>query len=149
MVDRSKNRSSGYQHVLVESPTSPEMLAEVADTDGIMALMSNGAYNEELLELKEQLRKAFWRLVDTKLTDRQKEVVHLYAQGLTQTEIAKKLQVNQSSITKSMNGNCDYRNGRRTYGGVKKKIKRLAEQDEEVQSIILRIREIQEDDSLF
>jgi hypothetical protein len=86
MVDRSKNRSSGYQHVLVESPTSPEMLAEVADTDGIMALMSNGAYNEELLELKEQLRKAFWRLVDTKLTDRQKEVVHLYAQGLTQTE---------------------------------------------------------------
>lgn len=102
-----------------------------------------GTYNEDLLDLKEQLVAAFWRIIRTKLTPRQCEVIELYAQGFTQTEIAKKLNVNQSSITKSINGNCDYRNGKKIYGGAKKKLRRIAAQDPEIQSILAQMGEIQ------
>jgi len=146
MADRSKNRSDKYQWVLVESTCSPEMLTEVADSEGIYAQLNPWGYNEELLDLKDQLKVAFWRIVDTQLTIRQQEVLHLYAENYTQTEIAKKLNVNQSSITKSINGNCDYRNGRRVYGGSKKKLQKLIESDEEIQQIFLRIGEIQTDE---
>jgi len=95
------------------------------------------------LDLKEQLNAAFWRIIRTRLTSRQCQVIELYAQGLTQTEIAKKLNVNQSSITKSINGNCDYRNGKKIYGGAKKKLKRIAAQDGEIQDILHRMGEIQ------
>ena len=108
--DRTKNRSDRYQPLFAELPYSNEMMVEFADSQG---LVSRDEYNEELLDLKEDLIKEFWRLVDTQLTPRQAEVIHLCAKGLTQTEIAKILNVNQSSITKSINGNCDYRNGKK------------------------------------
>lgn len=145
MVDRTKNRSDSYQHVLLESPCSPEMLVEVADSDGIGAQLNPFGYNEELIELKEKLKVEFWRVVDTELTVRQREVLHLYAEGLTQTEIAKCLGVNQSSITKSINGNTDYRNGKRIYGGARKKIKKIIDKDSEIQKILSRIAEIADD----
>jgi DNA-binding CsgD family transcriptional regulator len=143
MADRSKNRSDRYQWVLVECPCSPEMLTEVSDSDGIGAQLNPWGYNEELFELKDKLKAAFWRIVDTQLTSRQKEVIHLYAEGFTQTEIAKKLNVNQSSITKSINGNCDYRNGRKVYGGARKKLRKIAEKDDEIKDILERISDIQ------
>lgn len=142
-MDRSKNRSDRYQWVLVEAPCSPEMLTEVADSEGIGAQLNPFGYNEEELDLKEQLRASFWRIVNTKLTSRQKQVITLYCDGYTQTEIAKKLNVNQSSITKSINGNCDYKNGKRIYGGAKKKLQKIAEQDEEIQEILEKLRDSQ------
>ena len=62
---------------------------------------------------------------------------------MTQIEIAKRLNVNQSSITKSINGNCDYRNGKKIYGGAKKKLRRIANSDAEVQNILDKIADIQ------
>jgi DNA-binding CsgD family transcriptional regulator len=117
------------------------MMTEFADSQG-MDSRNKDAYNEELLNLKEDLAKAFWRLVDTQLTPRQSEVIHLYADGKTQTEIAKVLNVNQSSITKSINGNCDYKNGKRVYGGAIKKIQKLSAMDEDIIEILERISDI-------
>lgn len=144
-VPRDKNRSDSYQYLIVESTFAPEVLVEVADSEGIYSQLNPFGYNETLLDLKEQLKSAFWRLVDEKLTSRQKEVIKLYCEGYTQTEIAKKLNVNQSSITKSLNGNCDYRNGRRLYGGSRKKLQKLADSDPEIQDIIAKIRELNGD----
>jgi len=141
--DFTKNRSDKYQHVLLESPCEPGMLTEFSDARGIGGMLNYAKYNEELYELQDQLKAAFWRIIKTKLTKRQCEVIQLYADGYTQTEIAKILNVNQSSITKSINGNCDYRNGKRIYGGAKKKLRRIAARDEEIQSILKRIAEIQ------
>ncbi len=141
--DFTKNRSDRYQHVLVEASCSPDMLAEFSDARGITGMINNTNYDEELFDLQDQLRKELWRIIRTKLTKRQCEVIELYAQGLTQIEIAKKLNVNQSSITKSINGNCDYRNGKKVYGGAKKKLRRLADQDPVIQSILFRINELQ------
>lgn len=147
MPDRTKNRSDKYQYLLVESPCSPEMLTEFADSEGMTSMYNK--YNEELLDLREQLKKEFWRLVDDNLTERQKEVLHLYAEGNTQIEIAKKLNVNQSSITKSINGNCDYSRGnsnRVYYGGSVRRIRKLAAVDHKIQEILKKMAELGSDD---
>lgn len=144
-MDRRTNRSNKYQNLFVESPCSPEMLAEFAEAEGMTSRIAS-EHNEELLDLKDKLKDEFWRLVDEQLTPRQAEVLKLYSKGFTQTEIAKKLNVNQSSITKSINGNVDYKSGKKIYGGAKKKLKRLVDEDPRIQEILIRIQELQEDD---
>lgn len=142
--DRTSTRSAGYQNIIVELSCDPETLAERSDAQGITGMLNSNAYSEELLDLQEQLLNEFWRIVDT-LTPRQSQVLRLYAQGLTQIEIAKHLNVNQSSITKSINGNCDYRNGKKIYGGAKKKLQRIASKDPVIQGIFKRIAEIKQE----
>lgn len=143
-MDRKKNRSDNYQYILLESPCSPEILIEIADADNFSSFAGIN-YNEELIELKESLKREFWRIVNTQLTSRQREVITLVCDGYTQTEIAKKLKVNQSSITKSINGNCDYKNKKRVYGGAKRKMKKIADSDPVIQSILEQIRDMQSD----
>lgn len=144
--DRTSTRSAGYQNVIVELSCDPETLAERSDAQGITGMLNSNAHSEELLDLQEQLLTEFWRIVDT-LTPRQSQVLKLYAQGLTQIEIAKHLNVNQSSITKSINGNCDYRNGKKIYGGAKKKLQRIAAKDPVIQAIFKRMAEIKSENS--
>jgi DNA-binding CsgD family transcriptional regulator len=141
--DFTKNRSDKYQYFLLESPCCPYVLTEYSDARGISGWINHSEYNEELYTLRDRLRAAQWRLIETRLTKRQCQVIKLYADGYTQTEIARLLGVNQSSITKSINGNCDYRSGKRIYGGAKKKLQRIAAQDLEIQEILRRINEIQ------
>lgn len=140
-MGRKTNRSNGYQHLFAEQPYSNEMMAEFSEAQG---LVENYAPEdrEQLLVLREQLRVEFWRLAKENLTGRQFQVIELLAKGYTQIEIAKQLNVNQSSITKSVNGNCDYRNGRKIYGGAKKKLRRLADKDPVIQDIIIQISDI-------
>jgi len=140
-MDRRKNRSDRYQNLFAELPYSNDMMAEFAEADGLVENY-RPEDRESLMDLRDQLKVEFWRLVDTELTARQRQVIRLYAQGLTQIEIARKLNVNQSSITKSINGNCDYRNGKRVYGGAKKKICKLAEKDTRIRAIFVQIAEI-------
>src|SRR5271157_3581947 len=108
-----RNRSDSYQGYIVEIATSPDILTEISDSKSIISNLNPYRYNETILDLKDQLNAAFWRIIDTKLTARQKQVIHLCGDGYTQTEIAKMLNVNQSSITKSIHGNCDYKKGKR------------------------------------
>lgn len=139
--DRTKNRSDSYQPIFAELPHSNEMMAEFAEDDCLI-FQSSIEDREHLLDLKDELRKEMWRLIRTHLTPRQREVIELWAQGFTQIEIAKQLNVNQSSITKSINGNCDYRNGRKVYGGAKRKLQRLAEKDPKICEILKQIEEL-------
>jgi DNA-binding CsgD family transcriptional regulator len=140
-MGRKTNRSNGYQHLFAEQPYSNEMMAEFSEAQGLVENY-NPEDREQLLVLREQLKGEFWRLAKENLTGRQFQVIELLSKGYTQIEIAKQLNVNQSSITKSVNGNCDYRNGRKIYGGAKKKLRRLADRDPKIQDIITQIAEI-------
>lgn len=144
MHKKRKNRSDSYQYLLLETTCSNEMMEAFSNEDSIHSRLNPFAYNEELLLLEDQLKEEFWRLVEDLLTDRQKAVLKLASEGLTQMEIAKKLKVNQSSITKSLNGNVDYKNGRRTYGGSKRKILKLIENDDKIKNILAKMSEIRE-----
>lgn len=135
------NRSNSYQHLFAEQPHSTEMMADFAESQGLVENYKPED-KELLLDLRDQLKQEFWRLAKENLTERQFEVIHLLAKGYTQIEIAKQLHVNQSSITKSVNGNCDYRNGRRIYGGSTKKLRKLADQDEKIKDLVQQIAEI-------
>lgn len=140
-MGKKSNRSNGYQYLYTEQPYSSEMMAEFSEAQGLVE--NYGPEDrEKLLDLRDELKTEFWRLAKEHLTERQFEVIWLLAKGYTQIEIAKQLNVNQSSITKSVNGNCDYRNGKKIYGGAKKKLRRLADKDPQIQAIIAQIAEI-------
>jgi DNA-binding CsgD family transcriptional regulator len=141
VFERRKNRSDSYQWVLLETVCSNDMMEAFCNEDSISARLNPFEYNEDLIELEEQLKKEFWRVVDTLLTSRQREVIRLYADGYTQMEIAKMLNVNQSSITKSLNGNVDYKNGKKIYGGARKKIRKIIENDDKIKDILAKMAE--------
>ena len=140
-MGKKTNRSNGYQHLFAEQPYSNEMMAEFSEAQGLVENY-NPEDREQLFVLREELRLAFWALAKEHLTARQYQVIELLAQGFTQIEIAKKLGVNQSSITKSVNGNCDYRNNKKVYGGCKKRMRKLASQDVNIQKIIEKMTDI-------
>lgn len=139
-------RSQNYQWCLVETVFSNEQLESFSNEESIYKRLNPFAYNEAVMDLEEQLKVEFWRVVETLLTPRQREVIKLYSDGYTQMEIAKMLNVNQSSITKSINGNTDYKNGKQSYGGVKRKMKKIIESDEKIKEILRKIRELREEE---
>src|SRR5271169_1661611 len=143
-MNKRQNRSDKYQWILLETVCSNDMMEAFCNEDSISARLNPFEYNENLIELEEQLKKEFWRVVDTLLTPRQKQVIRLYADGYTQMEIAKMLNVNQSSITKSLNGNVDYKNGKKIYGGARKKIKKIIEMDDKIKDILQKMQECRE-----
>jgi len=145
MINKRQNRSDRYQYILLETACSNDMLESFCNEDSISARLNPYAYDEGLIELEEQLKKEFWRVVDTLLTPRQREVIRLYADGYTQMEIAKMLNVNQSSITKSLNGNVDYKNGKKIYGGARKKIRKIIENDDKIKDILTKMRDLREE----
>lgn len=142
-MEKRQNRSDKYQYVLLETVCSNDMMESFPNEESICNRLSGGfLYDESILELEDQLKDEFWRIVDNLLTPRQREVIRLYADGYTQMEIAKMLNVNQSSITKSLNGNVDYKNGKRVYGGAKKKINKIIQNDEKIINILERINSL-------
>jgi len=144
-MEKRKNRSDSYQYVLLETVCSHDMMEAFSNNDSISSRLNPFEYNENILELEDQLKNEFWRVVDTLLTPRQREVIRMYADGYTQMEIAKILNVNQSSITKSLNGNVDYKNGKKVYGGARKKIKKIIENDERIKEILKRMTELRQE----
>jgi len=144
-MTKRQNRSDRYQWVLLETVCSNEMMETFCNEDSIYNRLNPFEYNETLIELEDQLKKEFWRVVDTLLTPRQREVIRLYADGYTQMEIAKMLNVNQSSITKSLNGNVDYKNGKKIYGGARKKIRKIIENDEKIKEILSKMSEVRDE----
>lgn len=151
--DFSQCRSNGYQWIIQECPTAPENISDYSDAQGITRSINDISIKEELFEINEALNKAFWRLIESTLTERQKEVLKLSAgkdsrfpnECKTQIEIAKLLNVNQSSVTKSIHGNCDYRNGRKVYGGAQKKLQKAADRDPEIKELMKRKYQIMEE----
>lgn len=145
MIERRRSRSDIYQVIYHETACSSEMMETFCNEDSISARLNPFEYNEVLIDLEEELKKEFWRVVETLLTPRQRDVVRLYSDGYTQMEIAKKLNVNQSSITKSINGNVDYKHGKRIYGGTRKKIRKIIESDEKIKEILAKISAVREE----
>jgi DNA-binding NarL/FixJ family response regulator len=101
MIEKKKGRSSKYQFLLLEKMFSNDMMEAFSNADSISDILNPFEYNEELLDLEDQLKVEFWRIVEENLTERQREVMKSYASGKTQQEVALGLGINQSSVTKS------------------------------------------------
>lgn len=132
------NRSDHYQWKIMEAYVSTDFLSNFSNADGL-----NGElYNDQLLDLRDELKDLTFKLMERELTERQLIIIKLSYDGYTQSEIAKALNVNQSSINKSLNGNTDYRKGKKTYGGIIKKMRRLVQEDPAIQQVLLKIEEL-------
>lgn len=131
-----------YQHVFVEVLFSGDhyLFQNALKEDVIFDL------SPELNELRMELYDEIIILLDT-LTETQKEIMTLvFLEGVSQSEIAKRRNVNQSSINKVIFGNYEYINGkRRTFGGACAKLKKEAKKSTKIQSILKEISEIQRD----
>ena len=57
------------------------------------------------------------------LTEHQKKILFMRLMGKTQNEIAEHLGITQSAVHKAMHGNIDYKNNKKRYGGLVKKLK--------------------------
>lgn len=100
-------------------------------------------HSDELLDLLQELSEKVKYIINHKLTDRQREVVHkIYFEQLTQTEVAQELGLCQPTIHKIVKGNIDYQNGRKRYGGALKKIRKICDNDREVQSLLGKIEKL-------
>ena len=148
-MEKRKTRSSAYQWILVEKAFSHDMMESFADDDGMHKKLNPFEYNEDVLLLEDQLKERFWEIIEEHLTERQKEIVNLLKQGKTQQETASLLQINQSSITKSLHGNSEYSssiNGKSqkktSYGGIVRKIRKIVESDTKVNELLEKISEI-------
>lgn len=145
--ERKRCRSDSYQPLFCEVIVAAEMLESYANEDSVYKRLNPFSYNEDIAVLEDELKKEFWRIVDTLLTERQRQVIRLYADGYTQMEIARMLGVNQSSVTKNLNGNCSYTiDGPIVcYGGSKKKLKKIIEEDEKIKDILRKIAELRDE----
>jgi len=98
---------------------------------------------DELVGLTEELTVQLKSLIDTRLTDRQTEVVKkIFFEQKTQMEVADSLGLCQTTIHKILKGNIDYANGKKRYGGAIKKLKKLCANDEEIQNILKKMQDI-------
>lgn len=101
---------------------------------------------DELLDLTGQLIDAVNDLINTRLTDRQSEVVQkIFYEQRTQMEVADSLGLCQTTIHKILKGNIDYSNGGKRYGGALKKLKKLCSSDPGIQNIMNRMSQLRQD----
>ena len=62
--------------------------------------------------------------------------------GKTQNEIAEHLGITQSAVHKAMHGNIDYRNHKKRYGGIVKKLQKICKNNTKIQEILDEIEKI-------
>ena len=151
MLDRTTNRSNGYQSNLLELCVNPFVIADLSLAQGMSYRLQPFNYNEKLMDLREELKARMWQIIDAGVTERQKEVLKLYVMGFTQNEMAKQLGINQTSIHKILSGNINYKaksstykeqSKKNRYGGVIKKVRKLCREDGIIQSILQEIAEL-------
>jgi DNA-binding CsgD family transcriptional regulator len=140
------SKSDPIQFKYREVSLEPSLLGNFCETDGLYS--SDYQRTDELLDLVDELNAKIKEIIETRLTERQREVMGLlYYDGLTQTEVALKLGLCQPTVHKTVAGNLDYKNGGKRYGGAIKKIQRLCLEDDRVQFIIHRISDIKTGDA--
>lgn len=126
----------------VEISIDPSLLNNFANEDGMAEFLTSHACSEEFQQLRADLLKEVMHIIEFCLTDKQREVMKMtYLEGKTQNEISSELGKHQTTIHKILQGNIDYNNQKKRYGGALKKIRKLCANNEKVQEILSLMRE--------
>lgn len=131
-------------HSFVEISIDPSLLNNFANEDGMAAYLNSYSGSEEFQKLRTELFEEVMRLINECLTDKQKQVMIMtYIEGKTQNEISIELGRHQTAIHKTLQGNIDYGNNGKRYGGALKKLRKLCASNEKIQTTLKRMREFQ------
>ena len=138
-----KLKSKNYQYKIVEVAFDQSKLNNFSEEKGIGGILSDNSYSEELLDLREKLLEEVYSVVNSEmLTEHQKKVLFMILMGKTQNEIAEHLGITQSAVHKALRGNLDYRNDKKRYGGIFKKLKKICKNNDKIQEILLEMESL-------
>lgn len=129
-------------HNYVEISIDPNLLSNFSNEEGMEAFLLSHSSSEEFQKLKQDLLEEVMNIINNCLTDKQKEVMRMtYLEGKTQNEISSELGKHQTTIHKILQGNIDYNNQKKRYGGALKKIRKLCANSKKIQNILDQMRE--------
>lgn len=146
-----KRKSKSYQYKIVEVSFESSKLDNFSNESSMSGLLSSNAYDERLVELREDLLNEIYDIINGDyLTEHQKKILFMRLMGKTQNEIADHLGITQSAVHKAMHGNIDYRNNKKRYGGIVKKLQKICKNNSRVNEILEKIslvkKEVHEED---
>ena len=144
MAKRKKTRrSKRYQHKIVEIGFDSAKLNNFPLERGIGEILESNAYDEEIVNLREKLLDELYDIINGDyLTSHQKKILMMRLMGKTQNEIAEHLGITQSAVHKAMHGNIDYKNNKKRYGGIVKKLKKICKNNEVIQDILEKMENV-------
>lgn len=136
------SKSKKYQYKIVEVPFDQTYLNNFSTERGMGHILETSSPSEEMVRLRGLLLEELYNIIYSEsLTNHQRKVLLMRVKGKTQNEIAEHLGITQSAVHKALHGNIDYKNNKKRYGGVYKKLKKQCAQSERVQSILKEIDE--------
>lgn len=135
-------KSDSYQHRILEIPIEPHKLHNFANESSINQHMTDMIFDEEILEFRQDILGELYNIINSdNLTTHQKKVLTMCLSGATQNEIAEKIGVTQSAIHKCLHGNIDYKNNKKRYGGVIKKLQKLSKNNLRIKDLLDKIEQ--------
>jgi DNA-directed RNA polymerase specialized sigma subunit len=137
------NKSRLYQYKIVEISFDHDKLDNFPIERSISSLLAENEYNQKITELREDLIEEIYSIISSDfLTGHQKTILMMRLTGKTQNEIADHLGITQSAVHKAMHGNIDYKNNKKRYGGIIKKLKKICTNNPRIVEILQEIDEI-------
>lgn len=139
----SKQKSRLYQHKMVEISFDQAKLNNFSDDKGISNILVDNSYSESMLDVREKLLDQVYDIINGDLlTEHQKKVLFMVLMGKTQNEIAEHLGITQSAVHKALRGNLDYRNNKKRYGGIFKKLRKICKNNPSIQNLLIEIEKL-------
>lgn len=140
-----KNKSKNYQHKIVEISFDQAKLSNFSEDKGIANILSENSYSEDLLDLRSELLEEVYDIINGDfLTEHQRKILYMVLIGKTQNQIAESLGITQSAVHKALRGNLDYRNNRKRYGGIFKKLKKICKTHPKILNILEEMDKVKE-----
>ncbi len=141
------NKSKLYQYKIVEISFDHDKLDNFPIDRGIGSLLAANECNDKIAELRDDLVEEIYSIISGEyLTEHQKIILMMRLTGKTQNEIAEHLGITQSAVHKAMHGNIDYKNNKKRYGGIIKKLKKICTNNLKIVNILKEIDEIKNSD---
>jgi ABC-type methionine transport system ATPase subunit len=129
-------------HNYIEISMDPHLLNNFSNEESLTIFLSSNACSEEFQKLRFELLEEVMYIIEHCLTVKQKEVMKMtYLEGKTQNEISSELGKHQTTIHKILQGNIDYNNQKKRYGGALKKIRKLCSNNEKIKRILAQMKE--------
>lgn len=143
------NKSSLYQHKIVEISFEQAKLDNFPQERSIGSILEENEVDEKIQVLREELLEKIYDIIHGDyLTEHQKKILQMRLMGKTQNDIAEHLGITQSAVHKALHGNIDYKNDKKRYGGIMKKLRKICKADNEVQRILKEIKNIKNSDDI-
>ncbi len=143
-----KKKSKSYQYKIVEISFESAKLNNFSNERGMGSVMMANTSDERISDLKEALLDEIYEIVNgPHLTDHQKKILFMRLMGKTQNSIAEHLGITQSAVHKAMHGNIDYRNHKKRYGGIVKKLQKICKNNVNINNILDKIQEINKEEA--